>query len=72
MHQIRTLLSKQGLLGEVSTKSATCQHDRPMLLKLHATILINQANAGAIVHQQRGGTSLGDDPGFVGFFLRSF
>mmetsp|Transcript_44393 Transcript_44393/g.70288 ORF Transcript_44393/g.70288 Transcript_44393/m.70288 type:complete len:221 (-) Transcript_44393:110-772(-) len=43
MHQIRTVFGQQGVRGEISTKATSAQDDRTVLLKLHASLFVNEA-----------------------------
>mmetsp|Transcript_91627 Transcript_91627/g.237451 ORF Transcript_91627/g.237451 Transcript_91627/m.237451 type:complete len:221 (+) Transcript_91627:204-866(+) len=67
MHEVRAVLRKQRLLGEVGTEATRCKDDRPVLLEVQTALLVHQADACArAVCQQLVGSGLRDDARLVG------
>mmetsp|Transcript_72164 Transcript_72164/g.156669 ORF Transcript_72164/g.156669 Transcript_72164/m.156669 type:complete len:207 (-) Transcript_72164:441-1061(-) len=66
VHQVRSVLGEQRLLGEVSTEATSGKNDWPVLLESHAALLVGQPHACSCrVGQQLGSTCLGNDLGLV-------
>mmetsp|Transcript_61029 Transcript_61029/g.189525 ORF Transcript_61029/g.189525 Transcript_61029/m.189525 type:complete len:258 (+) Transcript_61029:1625-2398(+) len=73
VHQVRPVLGEQRLLRKISTETTTGEDDWSVLLEIHATLLVNEADTRTTaVGKQFGRARLGDDASFVGFLRNLF
>jgi len=65
MHEVRPVLSQQGILSEISTKSARTQNHWTHFSLISAILFVHQSCATLATHDQLVGLRFRDDPGPV-------